>query len=135
VLSCIAFACCLLASNEWVVQYTRFGDEYTQKNMWNAGRMNLRAQIRDDKGSIWSDATWSFSLGEVQFGDPKENTDNFQPIVWSAYINCRDGSENGGNCINVTDHMRGDSVEGASRYEIYFNTKDDAVAFVRYFRK
>jgi len=132
---CIVFTGSLMAFQlqEWEVQYTATHSQYNQKNNWNAGRLNSRNRRFNEAGELGADFTDSVPLNEVTLGDPGEDT-TYQPIVWHVLVKCREGSENGGDCKTETDNLRGGTLSGNYFY-LYFKTKDDAVAFVNFFRK
>ncbi len=140
-LSYIVFASFLMAQQQqWKVQFTwqGNGDREVQTNMWNAGRMTMHNQEFNRDGSPYRDQTFNFAFNEVELDDPDQLISEGKLLAWQVAVRCRKGSENGGKCINMTvnPNNRDGSEAGATDFEIiWFNTKEDAVAFVSFFRK
>jgi hypothetical protein len=105
--------------------------------------MVSRYQYYSNDGQLSADLTDSFSIREVTFGDPSplnyaEDGVTEKTVAWLVKVNCRKDSENQGNCIVRADNLNGNGPtgpEGMSNLEILFGTRDDAMAFLRFFRK
>jgi hypothetical protein len=141
-LSCIAFASSLMAfqQQQWTVEYAGSpGRRVVEVYMWNAGRMNNRDQLINTNGSIQRDQTFSFALREVAFDDPQDiyssASDGGKLLYWEVVAHCREGSENGGNCITLTNNLDRRNGSAVTDHDaILFKTQGDAVAFLRFFK-
>jgi hypothetical protein len=122
---------------QWTVKYSTFFGPVVDTYTSNESRLNEHYQLFYPDGTIQSDLSVSFAFREVQLGDPIafDSASDGRVVGWTTSVTCRQNPLNGGRCIDVTDNKTPAASAVHETRNIFFNTKDDVVAFLGFFRK